>query len=148
MIPLQQHLEEFGMRNCPLEISLRIIGKKFTIHIIRNMILLKQTRFNEFLNSMEGISTKTLSVRLREMEDAGLITRNIIEKRPLRVEYHLTEKGEALAPVMIQMANFSMHWEPKKVFKNPASSAPSSRHIFLNISDETPLNIESFLVLV
>ncbi|QMU55020.1 MAG: transcriptional regulator [Nitrosopumilus sp.] len=122
MIPLQQHLEEFGMRNCPLEISLRIIGKKFTIHIIRNMILLKQTRFNEFLNSMEGISTKTLSVRLREMEDAGLITRNIIEKRPLRVEYHLTEKGKALAPVMIQMANFSMRWESKKVFKNEEPS--------------------------
>ena len=122
MIPLEQHLEEFGMKNCPLEISLRIIGKKFTIHIIRNMLLLKQTRFNEFLNSMEGISTKTLSVRLREMEDAGLITRTIIERRPLKVEYRLTEKGEALSPVMIQMANFSMRWEPKKVFKNQEPS--------------------------
>ena len=122
MIPLQQHLDEFGMKTCPLEISLRIIGKKFTIHIIRNMLLLKQKRFNEFLNSMEGISTKTLSVRLREMEDAGLITRNIIERRPLKVEYSLTEKGEALAPVMIQMANFSMRWESKKVFKTQEPS--------------------------
>lgn len=122
MIPLQQHLDEFGMKSCPLEISLNIIGKKFTIHIIRNMLLLKQKRFNEFLNSMEGISTKTLSVRLKEMEDACLITRNIVEKRPLRVEYSLTEKGEALAPIMIQMANFSMHWESKKVFKNAKPS--------------------------
>ncbi len=122
MIPLQQHLDEFGMKTCPLEVSLNIIGKKFTIHIVRNMLLLKQKRFNEFLNSMEGISTKTLSVRLKEMEDAGLITRNIIERRPLKVEYSLTEKGEALAPIMIQMANFSMHWESKKVFKNKKPS--------------------------
>lgn len=122
MIPLQQHLDEFGMKTCPLEVSLNIIGKKFTIHIVRNMLLLKQKRFNEFLNSMEGISTKTLSVRLKEMEDTGLITRNIIERRPLKVEYSLTEKGEALAPIMIQMANFSMHWESKKVFKNKKPS--------------------------
>ncbi len=122
MIPLQQHLDEFGMKTCPLEVSLSIIGKKFTIHIVRNMLLLKQKRFNEFLNSMEGISTKTLSVRLKEMEDAGLINRNIIERRPLKVEYSLTEKGEALAPIMIQMANFSMHWESKKVFKNKKPS--------------------------
>ena len=122
MIPLQQHLEEFGMKACPLEVSLNIIGKKFTIHIVRNMLLLKQKRFNEFLNSMEGISTKTLSVRLKEMEDAGLINRNIIERRPLKVEYSLTEKGEALAPIMVQMANFSMHWESKKVFKNKKPS--------------------------
>ena len=122
MIPLQQHLDEFGMKNCPIEVSLNIIGKKFTIHIVRNMLLLKQKRFNEFLNSMEGISTKTLSVRLKEMEDVGLITRTIIESRPLRIEYALTEKGESLAPIMIQMANFSMHWESKQVFKNKKPS--------------------------
>ena len=86
------------------------------------MLLLKQKRFNEFLNSMEGISTKTLSVRLKEMEDAGLINRNIIERRPLKVEYSLTEKGESLAPIMVQMANFSMYWESKKVFKNKKPS--------------------------
>ena len=85
------------------------------------MLLLKQKRFNEFLNSMEGISTKTLSVRLRDMEDAGLITRTIIEKRPLKVEYHLTEKGEALAPVMIQMANFFHALGTKKSIQEPGT---------------------------
>ena len=118
MKPLQEHLEAFGMRNCPVEISVRIMGKKFTLHIVRNMLLLKQKRFNEFLNSMEGISTKTLSLRLREMEDVGLITRKVLETRPLKVEYYLTKKGEALAPIMIEMANFSMQWEPKEIFKD------------------------------
>ena len=118
MVPLQEHLEAFGMRNCPVEISVRLMGKKFTMNIVRNMLLLKQKRFNEFLSSIEGISTKTLSVKLREMEDAGLVTRKVIETRPLGVEYHLTEKGEALAPIMVEMAIFSMRWEPKQVFKN------------------------------
>ena len=128
MIPLQQHLDEFGMKTCPLEISLNIIGKKFTIHIVRNMLLLKQKRFNEFLNSMEGISTKTLSVRLKEMEDAGLITRNIIEKRPLKIEYSLTEKGKALAPIMIQMANFLCIGNQKK-FSETKNLLQSKRHL-------------------
>lgn len=122
MVPLEQHLKAFGMNNCPVEISLRIIGKKFTMHLVRNMLLLKQKRFNEFLNSVEGISTKTLSVRLKEMEDVGLITKKIIETRPLKIEYHLTKKGEALAPIMIQMAIFSMQWESKQVFKNQKPS--------------------------
>ena len=118
MIPLQEHLEAFGMTKCPVEISVRLMGKKFTMNIVRNMLLLKQKRFNEFLNSLEGISTKTLSVRLREMEDAKLITRKVIGTRPLKVEYYLTKKGEALAPIMIEMAIFSMQWEPKEIFKN------------------------------
>ena len=118
MIQLQEHLDEYGMKNCPIDNSLKIVGKKFTIHIVRNMLLLKQKKFNEFLKSIEDISTKTLSIRLKEMEDGGLITRNIIERRPLHVEYNLTEKGKALEPILLQMANFSMRWEPKKIFKN------------------------------
>ena len=117
MIELKQHLKEYGMKNCPIDNSLKIIGKKFTMHILRNMILLKQKRFSEFLKSIEGISTKTLSIRLQEMEEDYLITRNIIDRRPLRIEYLLTEKGKALEPVLAQMANFSMQWEPKKIFK-------------------------------
>ncbi len=117
MIELKHHLKEYGMRNCPIDNSLKIVGKKFTMHIIRNMILLKQKRFNEFLKSIEEISTKTLSIRLREMEEGNLIIRKIIDRRPLQIEYSLTEKGKALEPILVQMANFSMQWEPKKIFK-------------------------------
>jgi len=117
MIELKHHLKEYGMRNCPIDNSLKIVGKKFTMHILRNMILLKQKRFNEFLKSIEEISTKTLSIRLREMEEGNLIIRKIIDRRPLQIEYSLTEKGKALEPILVQMANFSMQWEPKKIFK-------------------------------
>ena len=117
MIELKQHLKEYGMRNCPIDNSLKIVGKKFTMHILRNMILLKQKRFSEFLKSIEGISTKTLSIRLQEMEEEHLITREIIDTRPLYIKYSLTEKGKAIEPILVQMANFSMLWEPKKIFK-------------------------------
>ncbi len=117
MIELKHHLKEYGMKRCPIDNSLKIVGKKFTMHIIRNMILLKQKRFSEFLKSIEGISTKTLSIRLQEMEAGRLIIRNIIDRRPLQIEYTLTEKGQALEPILVQMANFSMQWAPKKIFK-------------------------------
>ncbi len=116
MVDLNQHLKEFGMKNCPIDNSLKIIGKKFTMHILRNILLLKQKKFNEFLRSIEGINTKTLSLRLREMESEGLIKRKIIDQRPLRVEYSLTEKGKSLEPILVQMAKFSLKWEPKKIF--------------------------------
>ncbi len=117
MVELKEHLKECGMKNCPIDNSLKVFGKKFTMHILRNMILLKQKRFNEFLKSIEGINTKSLSIRLREMETSGLIKRKVIDKRPLHVEYSLTDKGKSLEPILAQMASFSMRWEPKKIFK-------------------------------
>ena len=116
MVELKQHLNEFRMKNCPIDYGLRIIGKKFTLHILRNMLVLKQKKFNEFLRSIEGINTKTLSIRLQEMESEGLIERKIIDKRPLRVEYSLTEKGKSLEPILVQMAKFCLKWESKKIF--------------------------------
>src|SRR3970282_2932112 len=92
-IPLKQHLQNYGSKHCPIDNSLKLIGKKFTLHILRNMILLKQNKFSQFLRSVEGINTKTLSVRLQEMEIEGLIERKIIEGRPIQVEYTLTKKG-------------------------------------------------------
>ena len=115
---LDAYLKKYGMRSCPIDNSLKIIGKKFTMHILRNMILLKQNRFNQFLESIEGISTKTLSVRLREMEEEGLINRAVISNRPVQTEYSITEKGKTLEPVLELLAEFSMKYEPKIIFKD------------------------------
>jgi len=103
---------------CPIDNTFRIIGKKFTVLILRNMISLGQTRFNQLLVSVERINPKTLSIRLREMEKSGLIERKVYPETPIRVEYHLTEKGEALRPILEQMAAFSMQYCCKDVFKD------------------------------
>lgn len=106
------------MRCCPVDNTFKIVGKKFTVHILRNMILLNQSRFSQFLDSIEGINPKTLSVRLKEMEKNGLIKRKIYPEIPIRIEYSLTEKGDALKSILMQMAAFSMKYCCDDVFKD------------------------------
>ena len=106
-----------GMRCCPIDNTFKLIGKKFTVLIIREMIK-KKTRFNQFLYSIEGINPKILSARLKEMERSGIIRRKVYSEIPVKVEYFLTEKGIALKPILDQMASFSMQYCAKDVFKD------------------------------
>jgi DNA-binding HxlR family transcriptional regulator len=123
-VDLEKHLENFDMRTCPINNSLKIFGQKYALHILRNMLLLKQNRFGQFLGSIEGINTKTLSIRLRELEAAGIINRIITPGRPPQTQYSLTDKGMAIEPILTQIAAFSARYEPKTIFKNgrPRSS--------------------------
>ena len=103
---------------CPIDNTFKIIGKKFTIHIIRNMAMQGQTRFNQMLDSIEDANPKTLSARLKEMEKAGLISRNVYDEGPIRVEYKVTKKGTDLQGILDQMAAFSMKHYSKEIFKD------------------------------
>jgi len=107
-----------SMKACPIDNTFKIIGKKFTVHILRNMTQLDQSRFNEFLDSIEGINPKTLSARLREMEKNGIIERSVLPGTPVKIEYTITKKGNALKPILEQMAAFSMQYCSKDVFKD------------------------------
>ena len=115
---LDAHLKKYGMKHCPIDTSLNMLGRKFTLHILRNMILLKQKRFNEFIDSIEGISSKTLSIRLREMTQEGLLKRIVVSGRPVQTEYMVTEKGKKIEPILELLAEFSMEYEPKITFKD------------------------------
>ena len=118
MMELQQHLANFGMKACPVNNSLKIFGQKYALHIVRNMLVLKQRRLGQFLKSIEGINTKTLSIRLHELENSGVIKRTVINSRPPQTEYTLTDKGVALEPILADIAIFSTRFEPNKVFKD------------------------------
>ena len=106
------------VKNCPVDNTFKIIGKKFTLHIIRNMAMRGQTRFNQMIDTIEDVNPKTLSARLKEMEKSGLITRKVYNEIPLRVEYSLTKKGKDLQGIIDQMAAFSLKYYPKTVFKD------------------------------
>jgi DNA-binding HxlR family transcriptional regulator len=106
-----------GMKACPVDTTSKIIGKKYTILLIRNM-LSNHKRFNQFLESIEGMNQKILSTRLKEMEREGLVTRKVYAEMPLRVEYFLTEKGRATKPILDQMAAFSLQYCSKDVFED------------------------------
>ncbi|MFL6317316.1 MAG: winged helix-turn-helix transcriptional regulator [Nitrososphaeraceae archaeon] len=107
------------MKCCPINNTFKIIGKKFTILILRNMINGNQNRFNQLLNSIEESNPKTLSTRLKEMEKIGLIKRRVYHNQtPVRIEYYPTEKGLALQPILDMMAAYSMKYCSKDVFKD------------------------------
>lgn len=106
-----------GMKACPVDATSRIIGKKFTVLLIRNM-LSNHTRFNQFLESIEGMNQKILSARLKEMEKNGLVSRKVFAETPLRVEYLLTDKGQAIKPILDQMAAFSLQYCSKDIFED------------------------------
>lgn len=88
---------------CPVELTLRLIGNKWKIFIIRD--LLEGTkRFGELKTSLKGISQKVLRANLREMEDSFLLTRKVYPEAPPRVEYSLTEMGQSLVLVIKAMS--------------------------------------------
>jgi DNA-binding HxlR family transcriptional regulator len=109
---------EHMIKNCPVDNTFKIIGKKFTFHIVRNIAMRNQTRFNEFLNTIENINPKTLALRLKELEETGIIQRDVYDETPIRIEYTLTKKGQDLQGIIDQMATFSMKHYPKTVFKD------------------------------
>ena len=104
------------MKLCPIDRSLKIFGHRYALHIMRNMILLKQNRFNQFLDSIEGISTKTLSIRLHQLEEYGLVDKKVIPGKPAHTEYYPTEKGLAVQGILAEIASFSTKYEPEIIF--------------------------------
>lgn len=93
---------------CSIEVALDIIGSKWTFYIIRDLLIDGTMRFGDLLKSLEGISPKTLSVRLRELEEQHIIQRTVYPEVPPRVEYCLTEKGKLLEPIFIELKKFGM----------------------------------------
>ena len=88
---------------CPVEKTLSIIGKKWAVLIIRDLLHGKK-RFGELLASLTGISPRTLSARLDELVQNGVIKKKIFHEIPLHVEYRLTQRGESLHSILDQMS--------------------------------------------
>ena len=84
---------------CPVETTLMMIGDKWKVLIIREL-LPGTKRFNEIHHSIDGISQKVLTQKLREMESDGLLERKVYAEVPPKVEYSLTELGKSLGPVL------------------------------------------------
>jgi DNA-binding HxlR family transcriptional regulator len=91
--------------NCAVEKAIKIIGSKWTLLVLHN-IMEGNNRFGQLQRVLKGISTKTLSVRLQEMEKAGIIDRKVFAEIPLHVEYSLTEKGKSLKGIIDQMSRW------------------------------------------
>lgn len=86
----------------PVEKTLNIIGKKWAVLIIRDLLNGKK-RFGQLLSSLSGISPRTLSARLNDLEKNGVLKKRIFPEMPLRVEYSLTKRGSDLHFILDQM---------------------------------------------
>ena len=106
------------MTTCPIDFSFKILGQKFMVLILRDIILFGKKRFSELLKSIDGINQKTLSVRLKELEKGGIIKTKIYSENPKRAEYLITKKGRMLRPVLEQMAAFSLSYCSESVFED------------------------------
>jgi DNA-binding HxlR family transcriptional regulator len=82
--------------------TLKIIGSKWTVMILRELCE-GTKRFGELSNNLPHISSKTLSLRLKELEHNAIVTRTVYQTVPLKVEYTLTEKGKSLKSIINSM---------------------------------------------
>ena len=94
-----------GNQTCGVEKTLKMVGRKWTMYILHNLFDGKK-RFGELQRALEGVSTKTLSVRLRELENEKIISKKIFAEVPLHVEYSLTEKGRSLGDIFKKMTQW------------------------------------------
>jgi DNA-binding HxlR family transcriptional regulator len=94
---------------CPVCRTAEVVCGKWTLLLIRDLAD-GSSRFCELERSLEGISPRTLSLRLRALEEEGIVERHTYPEVPPRVEYALTTKGEALVPLIDDMRKYGTRW--------------------------------------
>lgn len=103
---------------CPLTNALDVFGDKWTLLIIRDLVLGKK-RYQEFLSSPEKIASNILADRLKKLEASGLISRRPYQQNPVRYECFLTAKGESLSPVLTAIISWSQeHYPGTRLFSS------------------------------
>ncbi len=92
--------------------AVELIGRRWTGVILR-ALLNGTERFSDLAHAVPGLSDRLLSERLKELEAEGIVTRAVIPETPVRVEYHLTDKGRALESVVGAVSAWAEHWLPQ-----------------------------------
>ncbi len=110
---------------CPVCRTAELVCGKWTLLLIRDLAA-GRARFCELERSLGGISPRTLSLRLRALEEEGVLERHTYPEMPPRVEYALTEKGRALVPIVEEMRAFGERWLRREERTELASSASRS----------------------
>lgn len=107
-----------GSKQCPVGIDLATLGRKWTVHILRSIRVLHVDRFNQILRSLPGLTSRVLIMRLKELEESGLIAPIIVREKPRLVRWTLTKKGEDAVPIVESYFSFTEKWHPDATLKN------------------------------
>lgn len=115
-------LPDVKFAQCPIKTSLGVLGKKWTMLVLRDIGILGVDRFNRLLDSIPGLTPRVLSMRLKELEKEGFI--QCIEegkKSSMIVRWTLTEKGRDAIPILLQFTVFGSKWHADVVFEDKTS---------------------------
>lgn len=108
--PIETEATHEAYQMCPrYEHAIQLLGKRWT-GLILDSLLDGSRRFCELTATVEGLSDRVLSDRLRELESEGIVERIVYPHIPVRVEYRLTEKGRDLKPVVESIHEWAQHW--------------------------------------
>ena len=98
--------KSYQIDDCPVARTLDLIGERWTILLLRELLLHGPRRFQDFQAALPGVAPNILSARLKTMEDDGLVRRSLYSERPPRLEYVLTDKGKSLGPIVKTMRDW------------------------------------------
>lgn len=109
---------------CPGAACFELLGRKWTAYLVWALIE-RPRRFGELRVLTTGLTDRMLTVRLRSLEAAGIVTRHQYPEIPVRVEYALTDRGRDLAPVILEMERWGQRWadaSPSAAAAEPAGA--------------------------
>ncbi|MDA4128145.1 MAG: helix-turn-helix transcriptional regulator [Thaumarchaeota archaeon] len=102
--------------SCPIHTSLGVLGKKWAMLVLRDISMRKIERFSGLLKSINGITPRVLSMRLKELEEAGIIKKVQTRNSPKMVRWNLTEMGWDALPILMSYVAFGSKWYSTTVF--------------------------------
>lgn len=102
-----------GLPACPVETCVQLIGSKWRLLIMRDLLMNESMRFGQLQRSVGKVSQKVLTSNLRDMEESGLVVRRVYPEVPPRVEYSLTETGKSLKPIIDAMWDWGTEYQAK-----------------------------------
>ncbi|WP_254823877.1 winged helix-turn-helix transcriptional regulator [Haloglomus halophilum] len=95
---------------CPITSTATILGRKWHPVIIHRLLQEGPLGFNALKEAVDGVSSKVLSDSLEDLDEHGLVTREIVSEKPFRVEYSLTERGRSLEPIIVAMRDWGQEY--------------------------------------
>jgi DNA-binding HxlR family transcriptional regulator len=109
-----------GQPGCPIDRAVAVLDGKWTLQVLRELMG-GTCRFGQLRDALPGVSPKTLTERLRTMEQQGIVNRVVFAEVPLRVEYTLTDLGQTLRPVIEALRDWGEQWAPPTTAELAAS---------------------------
>jgi DNA-binding HxlR family transcriptional regulator len=137
-----------GRSGCPVSASLEVIGDRWSLLIIRDLMVRGYRTFKEFEGSGEGIATNILSDRLRRLKSTGIIATDVDDTDRRKVNYRLTQRGIDLAPALLELLIWGARHEKTETSCAAIEKMAAHREALLNEvrrrwrnNDSTPLQV-------